>query len=163
MVSVCSDVNSFRLFLYVSAYFYLSIVEGTLTHWGYWQEMEGLKKPRTPWYICGFYSVWYKLIQCSPLINPGNQKMCNTLNTLCPRCRKQDNSHPHFIFYCKLSKVTPVYISELINLNYSLDIPFKFSLKTIILGSFWIPWWCTFKNPTKILEVILMHLFKACH
>ena len=87
-------------------------------------------------YIYGFCSVWYNLIQCSPLLNPGKQRMCNTLNILCPRCRKQDNSHPHFIFYCKLSKVTPVYISELINLNYSLDIPFKFSLKTIILGSF---------------------------
>ena len=89
--------------------------------------------------------------------------MCNTLNILCPRCREQNESNPHFIFYCKLSKVTPNYISELINLNYSLDIPFKFSLKTIITGSFWIPWSCRFKNSTKILEVILMHLVKACH
>ena len=89
--------------------------------------------------------------------------MCNTLNIVCPRCREQDESHPHFIFYCKLSKVTPDYISELINLNYSFNIPFRFSLKTIIMGSFSILWWCTFKNSTKILEVILMHLFKACH
>ena len=31
------------------------------------------------------------------------------------------------------------------------------------MDSVWILWWCTFKNSTKILEVILMHLFKACH
>ena len=31
------------------------------------------------------------------------------------------------------------------------------------MGSFWIIWWCTFKNSTKILAVILMHFFKACH
>ena len=72
-------------------------------------------------------------------------------------------SHSHFIFYWKLSKVTADYISELINLNYFFNIPFKCSLKTIIMGSFSILWWCRFKNSTKILEVILMHLFKSCH
>ena len=89
--------------------------------------------------------------------------MGNTPNVLCPRCREQDEYHSHFLFYCKLSKVTLDYISELINLNYSFNIVFKYSLKTIIMGSFSILWWCTFKNSTKILEVILMHLFKACH
>ena len=39
------------------------------------------------------------------LLNPAMQKMCNTLNILCPKCREQDESHPHFIFYCKLPKV----------------------------------------------------------
>ena len=31
------------------------------------------------------------------------------------------------------------------------------------MGSFWIIWWCIFKNSSKILEVILMHLFEVCH
>ena len=62
--------------------------------------------------------------------------MGNTPNVLCPRCREQDESHSHFLFYCKLSKVTLDYISELINLNYSFNIVFKYSLKTIIMGSF---------------------------
>ena len=123
--------------------------------------MGGLKKPRTP--CPGLYSVWYKLIHFSPLLNPSIQRMCNTLNILCSRCREQDKSHPHFIFYFKLSIVTPDYISELINLNCSFNISFKFSLKTIIMSSFWVLSWCTFKNSTKILEVILMHLFKVCH
>ena len=46
-------------------------------------------------------------------------RMANTYNILCPRCREQDESHPLFIFYCKLSKVTFNYISELTNLSYS--------------------------------------------
>ena len=54
----------------------------------------------------------------------------------CPRCREEDESHTHFIFYCKLSKVTLAYTSELINLNYYFNIPFKFSLKTIMMGFF---------------------------
>ena len=81
----------------------------------------------------------------------------------CPRCREEDESHTHFIFYCKLSKVTLAYTSELINLNYYFNIPFKFSLKTIMMDFFSILWWFTFENSTKILEVILMHLFKVCH
>ena len=108
-------------------------------------------------------SIWYKLIHFSPLLNPAIQRMCTTLDILCPRCRKQDESHLHFIFYCKLSKVTPDCISELINLNYSFNNPLKFSLKTTTMASFSILWWCTFKNSTKILKVIFMHLFRACH
>ena len=134
MISVYSDVNSFKLFLHVSAYFQQPIGRGTPTHGGYQQEMGGLKKPRTP--CPGLYSVWYKLIHFSPLLNPSIQRMCNTLNILCSRCREQDKSHPHFIFYFKLSIVTPDYISELINLNCSFNISFKFSLKTIIMSSF---------------------------
>lgn len=39
---------------------------------------------------------------------------------------EQDASHPHFTFSCNLCKVTLDYFSELINLNYSFVIPFKF-------------------------------------
>ena len=76
---------------------------------------------------------------------------------------EQDESHPHFIFYCKLSKVTLDYISELININYSFNLSFKFSLKP----SKWAPSQFYDSIHLKILptllEVILMHLFKACH
>ena len=72
----------------------------------------------------------------------------NTPNILHSRCMEQVESHPHFIFYCELSKVTLDYISELINLNYSFNLPFKLSLKTIKMGSFSILRWCAFKNST---------------
>ena len=89
--------------------------------------------------------------------------MGNTPNMLHPRRMEQVESHPHFIFYCKLSKVTLDYISELINLNYSFNLPFKFSLKTIK----WAPSQFYDGVHLKILptlsEVILTHLFKACH
>ena len=98
-----------------------------------------------PWYI---YSIWYKLINFSLLLNPAIQRMGNTHNILHPRRMEQDESHLHFIFYCKLSKVTLNYISELIKLNYSFNLPFKFSFKTIKMGSFSILWRCTFKNST---------------
>ena len=94
------------------------------------------------------YSIQYKLIHFSLLLKPAIQRMGNTPNILHTRCREQDESNPHYIFYCKLSKVILDYISELIDLNYSFNIPSKFSLKTIKMGSFSILWWCTFKKST---------------
>ena len=63
------------------------------------------------------YIIWYKLIHFSLLLNPAIERMGNTPNILYPRRMGQVESQPHFIFYCKLSKVTLDYISELINLN----------------------------------------------
>ena len=60
--------------------------------------------------------------------------MDNAPNILCPRCKKQKESQPYFIFYCNFSKITLAFISELINLKYAFDIPFKITLKTIIMG-----------------------------
>ena len=34
------------------------------------------------------------------------------------------------LYFCKLFKITLEFISELINMNYSFNIPIKFSLKT---------------------------------
>ena len=56
-------------------------------------------------------------------------------NILCLRCKGQEEPYPHFIFYCKLSKATVDFMSELIHLNYSFNIPFKISLKAIIMGA----------------------------
>ena len=62
-------------------------------------------------YIYIYIYIWFLFCLVSPLLNP------------CPRCRKQDESQLYFIFYYKLSKLTPDYVSELINLNYSFNIP----------------------------------------
>ena len=101
------------------------------------------------------YYIWYKTTHFSLHLYPAIQRMGNTPNILNPRRMEQVESHPHFIFYCKLSKVTLDYISELINLNYSFNLPFKFSLKTIKMGSFSILWWCTFKNSTHTFDLEL--------
>ena len=61
--------------------------------------------------------------------------MGNPPNILCPTCKEREESHPHFIFYCKLSKTTPNFIGELTDLNYSFNIPFKISLRAIIMGT----------------------------
>ena len=42
---------------------------------------------------------------------------------------------PNFRFYCKLSKITLDFISELINLKYVFNIPFKIFPKTIVMGT----------------------------
>ena len=60
--------------------------------------------------------------------------MGNAPNILCPRCKEQEDSQPYFMFYCKLSKITLGFFSELINLKYAFNIPFKITLKTIIMG-----------------------------
>ena len=60
-------------------------------------------------------------------------------NILCPRCKEQKDSHPHFIFYCKLSKTNLDFVSVLNNLNYSFNIPFKASLKNPLEALFLIP------------------------
>ena len=59
--------------------------------------------------------------------------MGNTPNILCPRYKEQKESQPYFIFYCKLSKITLDFISEIINLKYVFDILFKITLRTIII------------------------------
>ena len=39
------------------------------------------------------------------------------------RCREQEESQPHFIPFRKLSKIALDVITELIDLNYSFNIP----------------------------------------
>ena len=54
------------------------------------------------------YSIWYKLVHFSLLLNPAIQTMGNTLNILHPGRMEQDESHPHFVFHCKLPKVNNI-------------------------------------------------------
>ena len=60
-------------------------------------------------------------------------KMGNAPNILHPRFKEWEESHSHFIFFCKLSKTTLDFISELMNLNYSFNIPSKVTLKASIM------------------------------
>ena len=74
-------------------------------------------------------SVSYTLIHFSLPLTLAIHRMANVPKILCPRCREQAESQPHFISFFMLSKFTLDFISELINLNYSFNIPFKISLK----------------------------------
>ena len=108
------------------------------------------------------YSIWYELIHFSVLLNRAIERMDNTPNILHPRGMEQVESQPHFISYCKLSKVNLDYISELINLNYSFNL-----LKLVSNSSRWVPsqfyHGVHLKILPTLLEVILTYLFKACH
>ena len=45
-------------------------------------------------------------------------------------------SHPHFIFHCRLSQITLDFINKLINLNFTFRTPFKISIKDILMATF---------------------------
>ena len=61
--------------------------------------------------------------------------MGNSPNTLCPRCKESDETHPHFIFQCKLSQTTLNFINELIDRNYTFQFPFKICIRDILMGN----------------------------
>ena len=61
--------------------------------------------------------------------------MGNNPNSLCPRCKEREESHPHFIFHCRLSQTTLDFINKLINLNYTFKTPFKISIKDTLMAT----------------------------
>ena len=61
--------------------------------------------------------------------------MGNNPNSLRPRCKEREESHPHFIFHCRISQTTLDYINKLINLNYTLRTPFRISIKDILMAT----------------------------
>ena len=81
------------------------------------------------------FSILYKLIHFSFPLNPEIHRMGSAPNILCPRYKEQKESQPFFIFYCKFSKITLDFISEPISLKYAVDIPFKITRKTMIMGT----------------------------
>ena len=80
------------------------------------------------------FSILHEYINFSLPLNLAIDRIDNTTNILCPRCKKQKESQPYFIFHCNFSKITLDFISELINLKYAFNIPFKITLKTIMMG-----------------------------
>ena len=106
------------------------------------------------------FSLWYKLTHFSLPLNPAIHRMGNSSTPICPRCKEYDETHPHFLFRCKLSQTTLNFINKLINLNYTLQSPFRISIKDIIMGN------STYSHdgvkleilPT-LIEVFLRHLY----
>ena len=74
------------------------------------------------------FTDWFKVGS-----NPAIHRIGNALNILYPRWKEREESHPHLIFYCKLSKTTLDFIGGLINLSYSFSFPFRSSFKAIIV------------------------------
>ena len=70
------------------------------------------------------------LIHFSLPLNPAIHRTDSTPKILCPRCREQEESVPHFLSFYKLAKITLDFISLLINLKCAFNTPFKISLKT---------------------------------
>ena len=89
--------------------------------------------------------------------------MGNTPNILDPRRMEQVESHSHFIFYCKLSKVILDCISELINQNYSFNLPLNLVSKPSKWAHSQFYDGVHLKILATLSEVILTHLFKAFH
>ena len=81
------------------------------------------------------FSIWYKLIHFSLPLNPAIHRMGNSHTTVCPRCKENDETHPHCLFQCKLSQATLNFINELINRNYTFQSPFKTSIRDILMGN----------------------------
>ena len=76
----------------------------------------------------------YKLTHFSLPLNPAIHRMGNSSTPICPRCKEYE-THPHFLFRCKLSQTTLNFINELVNLNYALQSPFRISIKDILMGN----------------------------
>ena len=95
-------------------------------------------KTFTDWfkkYSDGIASYIY-FISCTNLFTFFILKPCNTQNGQRTKFSvSQTCSQPYFILYFKLSKTTLDFISELINLKYSFNMPFKLTLTTITMGT----------------------------
>ena len=94
--------------------------------------MNGLRNTLTDKYVL---FIWYKHIYFSLPLNPAIHRMGNTPNILCPRCKGQEESKPCFTFFVSFPKLLWDFISELINLKHAFKIPFKITLRTIIMGT----------------------------
>ena len=77
----------------------------------------------------------YKLFDFPLPLNPAIHRMGNTPNILGPRCKEQKESQPYFIYDCKLPNIIVDFIIELINLKYTINVRFKITHKTIIMGT----------------------------
>ena len=93
-----------------------------------------------PWWIAIaifwiVFSIWYKLIYFSLTLNHAIHRMGNTLNFLIPDVKNKKSFNSVLYFIASFPKLFWDFISELINLKYTFNIPFKVTLKTIIMGT----------------------------
>ena len=68
-------------------------------------------------------------------MNPALHRMGTNPDSLCTRCKEQEESHPHFIFHCRLSQITLDFINKLINLSHTFRTPFKISIRVISMAT----------------------------
>ena len=77
----------------------------------------------------------YKLNICFFLpLNHAIHKIGNTANILCRGWKEREESHFHFIFYWSCSKLSRFH-QWTNQSSYSFNIPFKMSLKAIVMGA----------------------------
>ena len=106
------------------------------------------------------FSIWNKRIHFSLPLNSEIHKMGSEPNILCYWCEEREEFHTHFLFYCKLSKTSLDFISEVTNLIYiTLIIPFKISPKAIIMeASSQFHAAVQLHTPPALLEVFISYL-----
>ena len=64
-----------------------------------------------------------------PYFEPALHRMVTNSDSLCPRCKEQEESHPRFMYHCRLSQITLDFINKLINLYYTFRTHLKSLLK----------------------------------
>ena len=100
----------------ITLFFTLTTWDKIFTDW--------FKKCTDSYIILSLYYI-IKLIHFSLPLNPALHRMGNNPNSLCRRCKEREESHPRFIFHCRLSQATLDYINKLINLNYTFRTPLE--------------------------------------
>ena len=82
------------------------------------------------------FSIFYKLIHFIPPLNPAIHRMGNTPNIVSWMQTTKRISNLIYILLQAFQKICRLLISEIItNLKYTFNIPFRITLKTIIIGT----------------------------
>ena len=101
-----------------------------------------------------FLSIWQKLVLLSLPWNPVVHRLGNGPHKLCPNCRKQDESHLHFAFHCRLSKLRQSFkLQPHCTIQYNLQIFVGASIIFMLTN--------TQKMLPSVLEVYLCHIFHS--
>ena len=72
--------------------------------------------------------MWYKLIYLSLPLNPAKHRIGNGPNILYPKVKSKKSLNSILDIIARFPK-------KLVNLKYAFNIPFKITLKTIIMGT----------------------------
>ena len=82
------------------------------------------------------FSIWYKVIYFSLPLNPAYTEWSMCQIFCVPDVKNKNSLNPVLYFIANFPKLLWDFFSELINLKYAFNIPFKITLKTIIIGTF---------------------------
>lgn len=101
------------------------------------------------------------LIIFSLYLNPAMHRIGNSPSISSLRCKEKESTS-YFVFYSKLSNTKLGFMTELMNLNYSFNTPFKISLKRHWELSSQLDDGAQLKILLKLLEIFLRHLSFHC-